>query len=257
MQLLTVSLTPGGGNGSHLVLGPSLGTNVWTLWSSAVERLGHRFSLAGWDLPGHGASAVPDEPFEMSDLADAVIREADRHGIDRFHYAGSSIGGAVGLELALRYRERLASVTTVCSGARLGSEELWRDRAAQVRLQGTASLVESSAARWFAPDRPDDEASAKASLLAALPELNDEGYAKCCEALRRFDVRDSIVGLSTPLLAVAAEHDLAAPASGSEELARLVADGRSVVIAGAAHLAVAEKPDEIAGAITEFAGGIE
>lgn len=199
---------------------------------------------------------TPAEPFDLADIADALAEEASRHGIDRFHYAGSSIAGGVGLELALKHPSRVASVITVCSGAKLGTEELWRDRAAQVRQHGTASVVEASAARWFTSDPRETEESTMTSLLAALPGIDDEGYAMCCEALLRFDAQDRIVGLPTPLLAIAGEHDLSAPSRQSEQLAERVADGRSIIIAGAAHLAAAEKPDDVAAAIIAFIDGI-
>ena len=42
------------------------------------------------------------------------------HGIGAFHYAGISLGGAVGTYLAMRHPERVASLALVCTSAHFG-----------------------------------------------------------------------------------------------------------------------------------------
>src|ERR1700712_1402453 len=85
-----------------LLLGPSVGTTAGTLWARCAARLRGGFHVVGWDLPGHGRGATADGSYTMADLARAVLALADdvRPG-EQFHYAGDSIGGAVGLQLLL------------------------------------------------------------------------------------------------------------------------------------------------------------
>ena len=99
-----------------LLLGPSVGTSASTLWGAAAERLAERVHVVGWDLPGHGRS--PAGPFRMPDLAAGVLALADDIAPGAaFHYAGDSIGGAVGLQLLLDAPERLLSASLLCTGA--------------------------------------------------------------------------------------------------------------------------------------------
>ena len=83
-----------------LLLGPSLGTSADTLWAPAARHLRAHLRVVAWDLPGHGRSPAA-EPFTIADLAAAVLALADRLGAETFHYAGDSVGGAVGLQLLL------------------------------------------------------------------------------------------------------------------------------------------------------------
>jgi 3-oxoadipate enol-lactonase len=79
-----------------------------------------------------------------------------------------------------------------------------------------------------------------------------EGYARCCDALARFDVRDDLSRITAPTLCVAGADD---PTSPPEHLARIadaVAGARCNVIEHARHLASAERPDELNLLLTEF-----
>lgn len=156
-----------------VVLGPSLGTTT-ALWDGVVDQLAGSYRVLRYDLPGHGFSPAQASPFSIADVADAVIALVDSVGGGAFHYAGISFGGAVGLELALRHPDRLASLAVVCSASKIGTPEGWHARAAQVRGSGTASVVAASAERWFAPGFLGRGPAAGSAALAKLLEVDDE-----------------------------------------------------------------------------------
>src|SRR6476659_5798292 len=140
-----------GGDGELLLLGPSLGTSARTLWSAAAQGLTRRARVVGWDLPGHGASPASGG-FGIPELAAAVLALADEIAPSAaFHYAGDSIGGAVGLQLLLDAPERVKSATLLCTGAVIGVPEDWAARATTVRTSGTGAVVDLAAQRWFGP----------------------------------------------------------------------------------------------------------
>lgn len=241
-----------------LVLGPSLGTSAQTLWGDCATGLTDAFDVVAWDLPGHGHNrSVPEEPFTIAELAAGVLQVVDDLLTQRgepgasFFYAGDSIGGAVGLHLLLDAPGRVAAAAVVCSGARLGSPEMWADRVATVRASGTPALVSMSAERWFGPgfiERDPDRASA---LLHALSDAVDLGYEQACQAIAGYDVRTSLGRITAPVLAIAGSVDIAAPAEKSKEVATGVQDGRYVELPGVAHLAPAEAPEEVARLLRE------
>ncbi len=240
-----------------LVLGPSLGTSATTLWSAAADRLAEHFHILAWELPGHGLDrVVPDGPLSIADLAAGVLELVDEVGERRFHYAGDSVGGAVGLQLLLDAPDRVASAVLLCTGAKIGSEQVWTDRVAAVRAGGTAGLVDASAGRWFGPGFVGREPDRAGALLHALAGAADEGYAAVCNALAGFDVRDRLAEIGAPVLAVAGAEDAVTPPDGLREIADGVRDGRLEVLDGVAHLAPAEAPDRVAALVLEHALGI-
>ena len=253
MTTPAVALTePVGPQGAPLiVLGPSLGTST-ILWERVIPILAGAYRVTAWDLPGHGASAPALEGFTVADLADAVASALAALAVDRVWYAGVSLGGATGLELMLRHPALVEAGVIIASGAQLGEPVAWHERAAQVRAQSTSSLIIASAQRWFAPGSIEREPDLSGRLLHALQDADDESYARCCEALAAYDVRDRLVEIASPVLALWGEHDGVAPEAKSLEIAAGVGDGRAARIDGAAHLPPAERPDETARAVLDF-----
>ncbi len=243
-----------------LVLGPALGTSVQALWGEAAAALAADFQVVGWDLPGHGThrSFLPAgrkdlEPLTLSGLSaqlgaalDVLLDRGPGDPPAAFHYAGVSVGGAVGLQLLLDDPQRVVTATLLATGPRIGTPTGWHERAGLVRADGTAATVEASAARWFAPGFRDREPRRAAALLEALAATDDAGYAAVCGALARFDVRDRLGQVDVPVLAVAGAEDPATPPDLLRALAHGVRRGRHVVLDDAAHLLPAERPAEVA-----------
>jgi 3-oxoadipate enol-lactonase / 4-carboxymuconolactone decarboxylase len=245
--------------GPLLLLGTSIGTSATALWSASAALLGERFHVVAWDLPGHGrpsTSSGNTEPvsagFTMAELAAGVLAFADRVLSERgepggrLYYAGDSLGGAVGLQAVLDAPDRIVAAVLLCTGAKIGDAEGWRERAARVRASGTTVVVNQSAERWFAPGFLEREPQLASRLLESLRATDAEAYALACEALADFDVRPRLGEIAAPLLAVAGAEDVATPADLLAEIAHGVQRGTLQILEGVAHLAPAEAPQEVA-----------
>ncbi|KHK95061.1 alpha/beta hydrolase [Microbacterium mangrovi] len=234
-----------------LLLGPSLGTSS-ILWDPVAPALSATHRVVRWDLPGHGASPAAREPFSVADLADAVA--AFIHDLDAgpVRYAGVSLGGAVGLELALRHPQLVTAAAVLCSGAVIATPDSWTDRAAKVRAESTSAMIIGSAQRWFAPDGLAQHPEHTGRLLHSLQDADDESYALCCEALAAYDVRDRLGEIAVPLLAVWGAHDQVTPEASAREIAAGVQHGRAVGIPDASHLAPADAPVAVTALLVDF-----
>jgi 3-oxoadipate enol-lactonase / 4-carboxymuconolactone decarboxylase len=233
-------------NGGLLLLGPSLGTSASTLWAAAADRLAEHIRVVGWDLPGHGRSPA-SAPFGFAELAAAVLALADDIAPGAaFHYAGDSVGGAVGLQLLLDAPDRVSSATLLCTGAVIGSRQDWRARAAAVRASGIDAVVDGAVQRWFAAGFVDRRPAVAEALLGALRDTDAESYAQVCDALAVFDVTDRLAEIAAPVLAIAGAQDVPTPPECLQRIASGVKDGQLVVLDGVGHLAAAEAPHRVA-----------
>lgn len=246
----------GPGDAPLVVLGPSLGTST-ILWEDVVPLLAGRFRVTAWDLPGHGAAPPATDGFTVAEIADAVAARLPELTSDPVLYAGVSLGGAVGLELALAHADRLAALAVVASGAQLGDPAAWAERAATVRATSTSSIIVPSAQRWFAPESMARIPELSGRLLHALQDADDESYARCCDALAAYDVRGRLAEISVPVRVLWGVDDLVAPAAKAEEVAAGVRHGSAGRIAGAAHLPPAEQPRIVADELLAFFRSIE
>lgn len=238
-----------------VVLGHSLGTGT-LIWEDVVPALAAEYRVALLTLPGHEGSPAADEPFTLAELADTVAAAAAELGDGPFFYAGVSIGGALGLELALRHPEQLRGSAIIASGAELGTAEHWRARAALVREQSPASLVSASSKAWFAESAFVEQPVMVGRILRVLQETSAEGYARCAEALASHDLRDRLDRIEVPLLALWGEVDTVGTEARQDEIVSRAQHARKQMIAGAAHQPPAEQPEATAAALLEFFGGV-
>jgi 3-oxoadipate enol-lactonase len=238
-----------------LVVGCSLGTSS-ILWERVGALLGTSVDVVAWDLPGHGVSPASEAPFTVAGLAQAVITLVDSiaPGV-QFHYAGVSLGGAVGLQLGLDHGDRLLSLSVQCSGPKLGTPDAWAERAQTVRTQGTPVMIQGSARRWFAEGSMDRDPVLASRLLHALRDADRFSYAHCCDALAGFDVRSEIGRINVPFLAVAGAEDTVAPPQLAQDMVAAInatpdapsPNGAfSVTLPHVSHLAPAEAPENVA-----------
>ncbi|MFD5751572.1 alpha/beta fold hydrolase [Streptomyces sp. NPDC127033] len=230
-----------------LILGPSLGTSG-AVWEPQMSFLVRGFRVLRFDLPGHGGSTSDVLPAPepgrttIRDLASLVLALADQHGWDRFHYAGISLGGAIGAQLAISHPGRVASLALVCSSAHFGAAEPWYRRAEMVRDKGTVALLETSPSRWFGSVGYAATPFGR-RLLGNLADTDPVGYAACCDALAGYDLRPQLSVISAPTLVVGGTIDAATPLEHAQELADGIPDAVLKTIA-CGHLAV-ERPRDL------------
>src|ERR1700746_400511 len=89
-----------------LILSNSLGTN-FSIWDAQAPTFEKQFRLLRYDMRGHGQSSIPTPPYAVPDLARDILALADSLHIARFHFCGLSIGGMIGMTLALEAPDRL------------------------------------------------------------------------------------------------------------------------------------------------------
>ena len=232
-----------------VVLGSSLGTDLH-MWDAQIQSLSTRWRVLAFDTRGHGRSPDAEGPTTVDLLTDDVLALLDRLGIGAFAYCGLSLGGAIGQVLAARVPDRVRALVLCCTSARFcDAAEAWHERAARVRSEGMAWLVEASRERWFTAGFTERAPGEASRLLSMLTATSAEGYAVCCDALAAFDGRPLLPRVTAPTLVVAGEHDPATPVEMAEELASSIKHADLVVVPGAAHLASAERPDEVTAAI--------
>src|SRR5689334_24586685 len=97
-----------GGSGPPLVF--LHGASGHTGWLPVFERLAQRFDVLVPEHPGFGASDDPPWLDRPADLAYFYLDLMAALGLERVHLIGTSLGGWIAAELAIRNTARLASL---------------------------------------------------------------------------------------------------------------------------------------------------
>jgi 3-oxoadipate enol-lactonase len=237
-------------DGHVLVLSNSLGTTQ-ELWDRQLPELAERFHVLTYDHPGHGASDLPERPCTVEALAHGLLELLDELDVGRVSFCGVSLGGMVGMALALEAPERVERVVLSCTSAYLGPPETWAQRAQTVRTDGMEAIAGTVVGRWFTPEFARTEPETVARFRAILASTPPEGYARCCEAVGAWDARERISAISAPVLVVAGAEDPATPTEHAELVASRIPGARLHVLEGAAHLANVEQAEYFTQAVLE------
>jgi len=236
-----------------LVLSGSLGTTA-AMWDDLVPGLANRYRVLRYDHRGHGGSEAPPGPYSIEEMAADVLALLDLHQVSKASFCGLSIGGMVGLSLAAGAPERVERLALLCTSAHLGVADAWDERIAAVEREGVGSIADAVVGRWFTEAFAAREPRAVARWREELAATPAGGYAACCAAIRDFDARERLAGITAPTLVLTALQDRAIPVDHQAALAASIGGARMTVLDGAAHLAPVERPGPVAAAILDHLG---
>jgi 3-oxoadipate enol-lactonase len=239
---VTASRLDGPADGPVVVLSNSLGTTL-AMWEPQLPALAEQFAVLRYDHPGHGDGRGAPTARSVEALARGLLAVLDERGLERVSFCGLSLGGAVGMWLAMHAPERIDRLALACTSMRFGSAENWLKRAATVRAEGMDVIADAILTLWFTPqthrERPELVRAYRAMMVSADPE----GYAGCCEALAGWEPGDGLSAIEAPTLVLAGSEDPATPPAQAEAIRDRIPGARLHVLPGAGHLANIEQPD--------------
>jgi 3-oxoadipate enol-lactonase len=236
-----------------LVLSNSLGTTQ-ELWARQLPALAERFRVLTYDHPGHGESDLPEERPTVGSLTSSLVRLLDELDLEHVSLCGVSLGGMVGMTLALEEPERVDRLVLACTSAYVGPPEGWAERARMVRTSGMEAIADTVVGRWFTPELADEEPETVVPFRAMLTATPPEGYARCCEAVAAWDARERVSAIAAPTLVMAGADDPATPVEHAQLIASAIPGARLRVVERAAHLANVERAEWFTTAVLEHLG---
>ena len=201
------------------------------MWDPQADALSG-FEVVRVELPGHGGAPMED----VRDVRALAQRLLDNVRAERFSFVGLSLGGAIGMHLALEAPERVERLVLAATSMRFGTPETWDERIELVRTRGMEAVADAVLPRWFTPAFGDVQRF-RAMFLATPPDV----YTRYCEILRAHDMRSRLGDITAPTLAIAGEQDPTSPPEHLDAIAAEILDSRVVVIPGGAHLVNVER----------------
>ena len=229
--------------------GAGLDHSVWALHSRWFAHNG--WSVLAPDLPGRGRSG--GRPLaSIEEMADWLARLIEAAGPGPAKLIGHSLGSLIALETAARHPDKIASLGLIGAAAAMPvsptllSAAQAGDHAAidMVSIWGhgfSAGLGGSLAPGLWMLGTCERliERARPGVLFADLAACN--AYKGGLEAAAR---------ISVPVTLVLGERDLMTPLKAGQALGAALADARVTVLAGAGHMLMAERPDEVLNALT-------
>ncbi|RBY87540.1 alpha/beta hydrolase [Blastococcus sp. TF02A-26] len=205
-----------------------------------------------WDAPGYGESADPSGDADV-DYPARVLALLDDLGLDRVDLFGTSWGGVIATEVAARAPGRVRTLvladSTRGSGTAPEKAAAMRSRAADLAASGPEAFATARAPRLVAPGCDPEVADA---VRAEMAQVRLAGYRGAAEYMAGTDTAELLPTITAPTLVVVGEHDVVTGVEESRLLADRIPGARLVVVPGAGHAALTEKPAEVAAAVLEL-----
>ena len=225
-----------------------------------LEELANTRPVVAPMFPGFGASEGLDHIDDIEDASFHLLDVLDRLGFPTCDVMGLSLGGWMAAELAVRWPERVRRMVLVnpvglyVEGAPITeifgrspgelADELFADPEHPIaQLMHAMTAMEKDPSQIpFELVRPILQAQAATAKVGWNPYLHDP---KLPNRLRR---------ITAPTLIIHARNDGIVARAHAEAYASAIPDAKIIDLDGAAHLAVLERPDELATLVLEHLG---
>jgi len=258
------------GQGPALVLIHPVGYPA-DVFARNIGPLSQAFTVIAPDLPGQGFSEPPERwhGAPQNIMHRLVLDLVDELGFDRFHVAGSSLGGLIAALLALRDSDRVLSLTV------LGSGSVFNDPAGQPAV---LQQVYANGSRAYSDPSFERCRERMTNTCHRLPEAGDilltqmtayawpgalESYRAIIEGLAASiadpgaSVYPHLERIGVPTLVVVGANDPRTSIEAHQAGARRMLDARMIVYPECGHLPFLEQSDRFNRDLAEFAQGID
>ncbi|MBD2868768.1 alpha/beta fold hydrolase [Paenibacillus sp. IB182493] len=234
-----------------LMLANSIATSMG-MWDGQMDEFARHFRVLRYDYRGHGASDTPAGPYSFDRLGRDVIELLDSLRIDRVHFLGLSLGGAVGQWLGIYAPERIDRLILSNTSSYLGPAEQWEGLIASVlQAENLTGFADMFVKNWF----PSHMAASNEAIVESFRQMvlatRAQGIAGSWAAIRDMDMRRTAALIRNPTLVIAGRYDTVTLPAHGELIAGTVPNAKLVMLP-AVHLPNVEYPSEFLNAVLEF-----
>lgn len=219
-------------------------------WFNQIQALSGRYDVACFDNRGVGESTVPSEPWTLEQMAADAVGLADALGYERFHLCGVSMGGMISQEVALRYPERLRSLTLI-STMHGGPDHVpppeETTQAFAMALQDMGPAVRLNFSRRYQAEHPDVvELTVQVSKANPPPTMGSMGQGMAIAMwMANGGTAARLGSLNVPTLVLHGGDDMLVPGENGKLLAEAIPGARFRFWPDAGHALILEYADEV------------
>jgi pimeloyl-ACP methyl ester carboxylesterase len=233
-----------------LLHGAGFDHTTWALHSRWFAH--HGYSVLAPDLPGHGRSSGAPLP-AISAMADWTAALLDAAGVATARLVGHSMGSLIALETAARHPARVSALSLIGTAATMtvgpdllkAAETNDHDAVDMVSIWGLGFQAELGGSLapglWM-------HAGAQRVLEKCRPGVLFNDLA-ACNAYQ--GALAAAAKITVPTTVILGERDMMTPARAGKALAAAVPSSRTVVLRGAGHMMMVERPDELLAALQD------
>lgn len=233
------------------------------LWSGhmfhdQISVLKNRHRCIAFDFRGQGQSEVTQSGYDIESLYADAVALIEALGCSPCHFVGLSLGGFVGLRLAIRRPDLLRSLILIeTSSDPEPRENIGRYRMLNfiARWIGLGVVADRVMKIMFGHKFLNDPARAtlKHEWKERMVSNHRIGITRAVTAvISRAGVTDQLSQIKIPTLIIVGDQDVATVPAKAELMHARVPNSKLIVIPGAGHSSTVEEPVAVTTSMTEF-----
>jgi 3-oxoadipate enol-lactonase len=227
------------------------------LYQPQRAALSHRFRVITPDLRGMGRSDVLPGSYSMDTYADDMAALLDHLGIGQAIVGGMSMGGYVLFALLRRHPDRVKGIILINTKAAADTEDARQGRykmAEQARSESASAIAETMLPKMLTQQTREQQADLADFVHRMMAATPVDGIIGALEAMAQRPDSTALLGsIQVPTLIITGSEDALIPPAVAQELHSTIPNAELVIIDGAAHAAVLERPAAVNRAIEEWA----
>src|SRR5580693_5310716 len=231
-----------------LLHGAGFDHTTWALHSRWFAH--HGYGVLAPDLPGHGRSRGAPLP-GIAEMADWTAALLDAAGVASARLVGHSMGSLIVLETAARHKAKVSGLSLIGTAATMsvGPDLL---KAAEANDHAAIDMV-SIWGLGFAAEIGGSLApglwmhgGAQSVLQHCRPGVLFSDLSACNSYQNALPAAAKV---AIPATLILGERDMMTPAKAGKALAAALPGSRTIVLRGAGHMMMVERPDELLAAL--------
>lgn len=196
------------GNGFPIVLIHGLSDNL-LFWQDLSLKLKNNFKIISMDLRGHGQTEIGDENISMELLTDDIYKILKKLNISKSYVLGFSLGGAIAINLTLKYPSLVESLVLISSYFKVDDNLLNSFNKFEKSLnKGIGEYIDSIVNHVLPKDIIEISKNEIAELKKEkINELNPDDLIKIIRGIKNFNKENDLDKIKCKTLIIVSKND--------------------------------------------------
>ena len=221
------------------------------IWQPQLDYFNNKTTIA-YDILGHGKTPLNKSNISFDDFSEQLINLLNELNFDKIHLIGFSIGSLIARNFAIRYNDRLKSLTLLGSIFKRSEEQqnIVNDRFNLAKKN--LKLSKQALKRWFTDEYLEKNPDTYEKISSILERNNMENFLKVYKLFVFHKNDENFKKIKVNTLVMTGENDVGSTVDMSKKLSALISNSQLKVIKNGKHLCGIECADDVNMTINNF-----
>ncbi|MEK7990670.1 MAG: alpha/beta hydrolase [Thiotrichaceae bacterium] len=234
----------------------------WRWWQPLLQHLPERYRAYAPELRGCGDTTRAADGYNIEQLASDIYEFTQALDLPAVHLVGHSLGGAVAMQFALNYPQKVRTLTLVSSAPAEGMAYL-KPNFPHLRLTESSDFhhimqtlnlnrmsLQKTLSRMMPSIEPHEDGFV--TLLDDAAHMSPEAIVGFYDALTTWSVQDELGNLNLPVLVLWGSQDTIVEKAALERTVEALPQAQFVVWDNVGHAPQLEQPEAFQQLLLEF-----